>query len=130
MITKIPSPGHQHRPHPGGIFVFVYTLVLGIPFGLAGWGREGLVSILGQNWFWALMIILLVLATAGPFIYQYLHKQAEDVILKEQKQYQKALLMISSNMLLIKELGRLLKTIASNIVDTVRGLLGRDIPSG
>ena len=50
-----------------GIFVFVYTLVLGIPFGLAGWGREGLVSILGQNWFWAPMIILLVLATAGPF---------------------------------------------------------------
>ena len=117
-----------------GIFVFVYTLVLGIPFGLAGWGREGLVSIWGQNWFWAPMIILLILATAGPFIYQYLRKQAEDVILKEQKQYQKALLAISSNMLLIKELGRLLKTIASNIVDTVRvswvGIYLQDEKSG
>ena len=117
-----------------GIFVFVYALVLGIPFGLAGWGREWLMNIWGQNWFWAPMVLLLGLATAGPFIYQYLNKQAEELILKEQKQYQKVLRDSSVNMLLIKELGRLLKTIASNIVDTVRvswvGIYLQDEKSG
>lgn len=103
-----------------GIFVFVYALVLGIPFGLAGWGREWLMSIWGQNWFWAPMALLLGLATAGPFIYQYLNKQAEELILKEQKQYQKALLETSSKMLLIKELDRLLKTAGITIIETVK----------
>ena len=103
-----------------GIFVFVYALVLGIPFGLAGWAREWLVSIWGQNWFWIPMIILLVLATAGPFIYQSLRKQAEELILKEQKQYQKALLETSSRMLLIKELNRLLETAGATIMETVK----------
>lgn len=93
-----------------GIFVFVYLFVLGVPFWLGY--KYGL-------WQYAAWLML-VLATAGPFIYQYLNKKAEDIILKEQKQYQKVLRDVSVNMLLIKELERLLKTIAATVVETVK----------
>lgn len=93
-----------------GIFVFVYLFVLGVPFWLGY--KYGL-------WQYATWLML-VLATAGPFIYQYLNKQAEELILKEQKQYQKALLETSSKMLLIKELDRLLKTAGITIIETVK----------
>ena len=65
-----------------GIFVFVYALVLGVPFWL---------GYTTKSWFPATALAV-GLATAGPFIYQSLRKRAEDVILKEQKQYQNALL--------------------------------------
>ena len=98
-----------------------YALVLGIPFGLAA-GEGMAYEYLGPEWFWAPMVLLLGLATAGPFIYQYLNKQAEELILKEQKQYQKVLRDSSVNMLLIKELGRLLKTTADTVVEAVKVL--------
>ena len=57
-----------------------------------------------------------------PIHFQYLNKQAEELILKEQKQYQKVLRDSSVNMLLIKELGRLLKTTADTVVEAVKVL--------
>lgn len=93
-----------------GIFLFVYSFVLGVPF----W-----VGYTTKSWFPATALAV-VLASLGPFIYQRLRKQAEDIILKDQKAYQKALLETSSKMLLIKELFRLLETAGSTIMETVK----------
>ena len=103
-----------------GIFVIVYALVLGIPFSLAGWGKFWLINVFGQNWFWLPMFILLGSATAGPFIYQYLRRRAEDLLLKEQHRYQNILHNLSKSMIRIKDLDALIKTVTSTMVDIVK----------
>ena len=92
------------------IFTIVYVLVLGIPFWLGY--RYGV----WKNATW----LMVVLATAGPFIYTYLRRQAEDVILREQRRYQQALRKLAESMLHIRQLDELLKTVTSVIVDTVK----------
>ena len=67
-----------------GLFVFVYLFVLGVPFWL---------GYTTKSWFPATALAV-ALATAGPFIYQYLRWQAEEIILKEQKRYQQAMLIL------------------------------------
>jgi len=93
-----------------GIFIAVYTLVLGLPL-LLGY-KYGL---------WQIAIwIMLFLATVGPFIYQYLRSRAEDLILKDQHRYQKALKELSQKMTRIRDLDNLLKIIVLTVVDTVK----------
>jgi signal transduction histidine kinase len=93
-----------------GIFIVVYTIVLGIPF----W-----IGIKYSLWKYS-TFIMLVLATLGPFIYQYLRQRAEEILLREQRRYQHALRELSKTMARIRDLDELLKVIASTIVDTVR----------
>jgi hypothetical protein len=68
-----------------GIFIFVYSVVLGIPFGSIIWGKEWLMDLFGQDWFWGPMVSLLFLATAGPFIYIFMQRKAEDQLLREER---------------------------------------------
>jgi len=92
-----------------GIFVCVYTLVLGIPFYCAyslGLWKHSL---------WLMM----VLATTGPFIYLFIQKQAEKKLLEEQHQYQQTLQQASLGMGQIKGLGRLLKLIVHIVTRAV-----------
>ncbi len=103
-----------------GIFVLVYALVLGTPFGLAGWGKAWLISIFGEDWLWLPMLILLGLGTAGPFIYQYLRRHAEDIILADQRRYQNTLRQLSAKMTLVKDLERLLKLIVYRTAKVVK----------
>jgi len=103
-----------------GIFVIVYALVLGIPFGLAVWGRSWLIGIFGQSWFWAPMVILLGLATFGPFVFMYFQRHAEDIILRDQRRYQKALRELSKTMTRVRDLDKLLKMIVLSVVDAVK----------
>ena len=103
-----------------GIFAVVYTAILVILLSAVKYAQPPLERLLGQNWWIAVLIIGMALATIGPFIYQKLRKKAEEVILKEQKQYQRALLEISHTMILIKDLDRLLKTIVSKAVAIVQ----------
>ncbi|MDP2941058.1 MAG: ATP-binding protein [Candidatus Omnitrophota bacterium] len=103
-----------------GIFLSVYLFVLGTPLALALLGKPWLQELLGLNWYWGPLGLAILLASVGPIIYQKLRKKAEDLLLKEQKQYQEALLKISHTMILIKELERLLKTIVSEVVDIVQ----------
>jgi len=93
-----------------GIFAVVYALVLGIPFWLGY--RYGL-------WIQATWMML-VLATSGPFIYQFLRRRAEDIILKDQRCYQRALLDLSKTMSRIRDLDKLLRAIVLTVVDTVK----------
>ncbi|PIQ88702.1 MAG: hypothetical protein COV72_07175 [Candidatus Omnitrophica bacterium CG11_big_fil_rev_8_21_14_0_20_42_13] len=102
------------------IFIIVYALVLGIPFSLVSWGRLWLVNVFGQYWFLGPMIILLGSATAGPFIYQYLRKRAEDLILKDQRRYQGILHNLSKSMIRIKDLDALIATVTLTMVDIVK----------
>ena len=103
-----------------GIFGFVYTLVLGIPFALIIWARTSLVSLLGSQWWTVPFVLLAVLGSAGPFIYMYLQKKAEDLLLKEQKRYQQALLSLARGMTLIKDLDKLLRTIVLRVSKLMR----------
>jgi signal transduction histidine kinase len=93
-----------------GIFLFVYAFVLGLPFWL-GYKTK---SWLGTG------VAMLVLASTGPFIYSRLRQRAEEVLLKDQKRYQKALLTLSRNMHEVKELNKLLRLILAQVVRHLR----------
>lgn len=93
-----------------GIFVIVYLFVLGIPFALGyKYGRWQLAT-----WVTAL------LASAGPFIFLFLRRRAEDIIFKEQKAYQQALIELAKNMTRIRDLDKLYRTIVLTVVERVR----------
>ena len=93
----------------GLTLVFVYCLVLGIPFFFAyKTGRE----------IWP-MAIVAGLASIGPFLYSFISKRAENAILKEQRQSQQALLQISSTMTLTKGMDELLKKIVQEVTSLV-----------
>ncbi|MBF0522839.1 MAG: GAF domain-containing protein [Candidatus Omnitrophica bacterium] len=103
-----------------GIFVVVYSLVLGLPFAIGfGW-QEMLKSVLGKNWWMIPLIASTALATAGPYIYLYIQKRAEDRLLKEQHLYQNTLRRASLGMGRIKNLKRLLELIVHIVARTVR----------
>lgn len=93
-----------------GIFIIVYAFVLGIPF-VFGYKYD-----LWQVATW----IMLGLATSGPFIYLSLQRRAEDILLREQRQYQKTLRELSKTMARIRDLDKLLKAIVLTVVDTVK----------
>ncbi len=103
-----------------GIFIGVYSLVLGIPFAVAFVGKENLKLWIGDNWWLVPMINLTVFATAGPFIYLFIQKRAEEQLLKEQKRYQATLSQASSGMGRIKDLKRLLALIVYVVTRAVR----------
>ena len=97
-----------------GIFAIVYTLVLGLPF----W--------FGFNtgkWIYS-TIIMAFLATLGPFIYQYLRKRAEDVLLREEHYYQSALKELAKTLTLIKNMDKLLETISSELYKLIKVPVG------
>ena len=103
-----------------GIFIAVYSLVLGIPFAIAfGW-QEQLAQIIGSNWWMVPLVTMTVLATAGPYIYLYIQKRAEAKLLQEQRQYQATLRRASLGMGRIKDLKRLLDLIVHVVTRTVR----------
>lgn len=103
-----------------GIFIAVYSLVLGIPFALAFGGREKLINLIGQTWWMVPLVTSTVLATIGPFIYLYIQNRAEDRLLQEQKRYQSTLRQASTGMGKIKDLKRLVTLIVHIMTRTVR----------
>jgi len=84
-----------------GIFLFVYTFVLGVPF-LLGYKYS-----LWQAAIW----VMFILATAGPLIYRKLKAQAESIILAKQKYYQNLLLQAGEGMIYEHNITKLLKLI-------------------
>ncbi len=101
------------------IFVAVYSLVLGTPFALAFGLKQELNILFGENWWIVPLISSTVLATAGPFMYLYIQKKAEDRLLQEQHRYQMTLRQASSGMSRIKDLRKLLKLIVHIVTRTV-----------
>ena len=103
-----------------GIFTIVYTLVLGIPLSLMGWGKPWLYMLFGSSWYWAPLILAIILATSGPYIYLYLQRRAENALLRHQRQYQSALRELSKTMTRIRDLDKLVEAIVSTIINTVK----------
>lgn len=93
-----------------GIFVIVYSLVLGFPLWM------GYKHHLWQQATW----MMLILATAGPTIYLYLQRKAEERMLQEEKQIQRLLKNSSQGMRTIKDLQKLLDTILDLVFDALK----------
>ncbi len=103
-----------------GIFIAVYTLVLGFPFAVALWLKSWLSGIFGTGWWMVPLVLMAVLATAGPFVYIYLERKAEERLLREQKRYQSILKQASLGMTRIRNLQKLLNLITHIVTKTVK----------
>jgi GAF domain-containing protein len=103
-----------------GIFIVVYSVVLGIPFALAFGYQEQLQELIGKNWWIIPLISSTVLATAGPLLYLYFQKKAEGRLLEEQHEYQSTLRKASMGMGRIKDLKKLLNLIVHIVVRAVK----------
>lgn len=64
--------------------------------------------------------IYALFASAAPFVYLFLQKRAEDIILKEQRYYQQILTNLSKSMINIRDLELLLKTVSLTILQAVK----------
>ncbi|MCM8786430.1 MAG: ATP-binding protein [Candidatus Omnitrophica bacterium] len=93
------------------VFIVVYTLVLGLPFGLVAFEQNWLVSIFDKNWFWAPMISLFILATCGPFIFLYINKKIENRIKAEELHAHQLLKEAARGIILIHDLPKLFNLI-------------------
>lgn len=102
-----------------GIFVAVYSLVLGIPFVMAYGLKPQLIELFGMHWWVLPLVSSTVLATAGPFIYLFIQKRAEDRLLREQRAYQTTLRQASQGMNQIRDLNKLLNLIVRIVTRTV-----------
>lgn len=100
------------------IFALVYALVLGLPFVLSKLGRGGLVQVLGANWWLGPLVLMGALATSGPFVYVYLIRRAEAIILREQRSYQEALKEAAIGIARIRNSKKLLDLIAHTVTET------------
>lgn len=101
------------------IFIAVYSLVLGIPFLLAFGAQDWLKSYLGDMWWLSPLILLTVLATAGPFIYLYIQRRAEEKLFEDQRRYQATLRQAATGMGRIKDMDRLVGLIENLIKESV-----------
>lgn len=96
-----------------GIFLTIYSLILGIPFLIA-------YKILGPGLWLIPFSIMGFFATAGPFLYLFIQQRAEDRLLQEQKRYQTTLRQASAGMSRVKDLRKLLNLIVYIVTRAVR----------
>ena len=95
-----------------GLFIGVYTLVLGLPFAITAYYKNWFIEKFSSHWWMIPLGLMGLLATVGPFIYIYLQHRAEARLLKEQRRYQESLKHAAVGMTRIHDLKRLLKLIA------------------
>jgi signal transduction histidine kinase len=124
------------------IFLFVYSFVLGIPFGLKIWGQEWLNKSLGAFGSWVPMLSLLCFATSGPFLYLYFQRKVEEKLLEEETRRHHLLKQTAVGMNTVHELEKLgkvlinvikgtfhIKKAAIYIIDRERGVYERRYPA-
>jgi len=91
------------------IFIVVYAFVFGFPFYIYAIGSKLIAFILA-----------ILFGTAGPFIYFYIQKRAEDRLLQEQRRYQTTLRQASAGMGKIKDLKKLLSMIVYVLTNAIQ----------
>ena len=96
-----------------GVFLIVYSLVLGLPVWLG-------FKLLGKGLWFLPVTCMGIFATAGPFIYLFIQKRAEDSLFREQRRYQATLRQASAGMGKIKDLKKLLSMIVYVLTQTVQ----------
>ncbi|MFC1592586.1 PAS domain S-box protein [Candidatus Omnitrophota bacterium] len=92
-----------------GLFLTIYTLVLGIPFYVGYTTHSWIIS----------TFLAVLLASVGPIFYRIIQKKTEDLLLSQQRRYQKVLLKAAGVMLKEYRLARLLKWIVSVMRRTI-----------
>ena len=93
-----------------GIFVVLYGAILWLPF---------FVGYKTGSWVYSTSLAV-VLATIGPIAYRILRRRAEDLILAEQRRYQKILTQAAEGMSRERDIKRLLKLIVYLVTKTVK----------
>ncbi|MBN1823998.1 MAG: ATP-binding protein [Endomicrobiales bacterium] len=93
-----------------GIFLTLYALVLGVPFFVGYYTNSWLLS----------TTYAVIFATLGPLGYRLLQRKAEDLILAEQRRYQKILIQAASGMTKEHNLGKLLNLIVRIVTKSVK----------
>lgn len=92
------------------IFIVTYLFVLVLPFWF-GYGT-GL---------WSIAVLLMgILATIGPLLYRFLQDKAENILLSEQRRYQKILLQTANGMARQHDLAKLIRLMVYVVQKTVR----------
>mgnify|MGYP001571057207 CR=1 FL=1 len=93
-----------------GIFLVVYTVVLGIPFIVLRRTGSGIIA----------TSLAVIFATAGPIIYRFLQRKAEAIVLARQRNYQRILLQAATTMVTehnLLKLSRLIVYILKRTID-------------
>ena len=103
----------------GIIFAIVYVFVLGIPFGTVAWMQKEL-GIDALRFWWVPLLMSVVLASGGPFIYLWLRARAEQKIIQERFKRLEALKVASGYMVRITGLETLLRAIVHRLVKILR----------
>jgi len=93
-----------------GIFLVLYTAVLGIPF---------YVGYQTRSWMFSTSVAV-ILATIGPIAYRIMQRKAEDLLLSQQRRYQKILLHAGSGMAREHHLDKLSTLMARIVKRTVQ----------
>lgn len=102
-----------------GIFAFVYALILGIPFVIGSIVQFSL-STLFSYWWMIPLLIGIILASSGPFIYMRLQKRVESRLRAEEFKSHEALRQLSHNMLRFTKLEVLLKLVVHYLVKILK----------
>ncbi|MBI3321505.1 MAG: GAF domain-containing protein [Candidatus Omnitrophica bacterium] len=103
-----------------GLLLSTYLVVLGVPFVLGWRGHAWLEARLGREWWLVPLGLCTALATAGPFAYAYLRRQAEARLLKEQRRYQRTLQLAARGMTRVRNVTKLANLITRIVSRTVR----------
>jgi signal transduction histidine kinase len=93
-----------------GIFLAVYTIVLGIPFIVLSRTGSGLLA----------TSLAVVFASAGPVIYRFLQRKAEAIVLAKQLSYQRILLQAATTMITEHDLLKLSRLIVFILKKTIK----------
>jgi len=103
-----------------GVFIAVYTIVLGLPFILAARFKAWLIDYMGPSWWIAPLGLMAALATIGPFIYIYISRRAEEKISGDNRRSQNTLKQAAVGMTRIRNLKKLLNLITHIVTKTVK----------
>ncbi|MFH1868636.1 MAG: ATP-binding protein, partial [Candidatus Omnitrophota bacterium] len=103
-----------------GIFLLVYLIILGIPFLVADRFRPLLIENMGQSWWLFPLLLMVVFAASGPFLFYNLERKAEIRLRKKEILAHKALNRLALNMMRFTRLETLLKLIVHHVVKIMR----------
>lgn len=92
-----------------GIFLIIYSFVLGVPFLILAKEGSG----------WVATTTAVFLASGGPVIYRFLQRRADALLLNKQRRYQRILLQAASGMVTQRDLSRLSKLIVYILKRTI-----------
>lgn len=102
-----------------GIFAFVYTMVLAIPF-IIGGAIKPHISNTFSHWWIIPLLTGIILASAGPFIYMRLQKKLESRLRAQEFKSHEALRRLSHNMLRFTNLNVLLRLMVHYLVKVLK----------